>query len=177
MVEVDMRRATPADSEFAYQARKGAFRAYVEMTTGWDEAEQRQVHGRRFAEHEFRVIQVFGADVGILALGREPNCVKVNQLFILPEYQGRRIGELCMQRVIDDAVGKGLPIRLRVLKVNPRALAFFRRLGFESEGESETHVFMEKPIVTKGSSATDCLVGRQTARHLRHGAAVRQEHS
>jgi ribosomal protein S18 acetylase RimI-like enzyme len=122
------------------------------MATGWNEAEKRQLHGKRFAAQEFRVIQASGADVGILALGREPDCVKVNQLFILPKYQGRRIGELCMQRVIDDAGRTGLPIRLRVLKMNPRAIAFFRRLGFKSEGESETHVFMEKPIVRKGSS-------------------------
>jgi RimJ/RimL family protein N-acetyltransferase len=36
-----------------------------------------------------------------------------------------------------------LPVRLRVLKVNPRALAFYRRLGFTCTGETETHDLME----------------------------------
>jgi RimJ/RimL family protein N-acetyltransferase len=39
----------------------------------------------------------------------------------------------------------GVPVRLRVLKVNPRALAFFERLGFARAGETETHVLLERP--------------------------------
>jgi hypothetical protein len=73
MDDVNLRQATTADSEFAFQTKKAAFRQYVEMVWGWDEAEQRQVHERRFAEQEFWVVQVSGTDVGILAVVREPN--------------------------------------------------------------------------------------------------------
>jgi RimJ/RimL family protein N-acetyltransferase len=141
---VALRSAMPADSGFAYRVREAAFRTCVEAVWGWDEAEQRRLHSRRFASQQFRVIRASGVDVGVLAAARGPDCVKVNQVFILPERQGGGIGGECMRQVIEEADAAGLPVRLRVLKVNPRAAGFFQRLGFRSAGESETHVFMER---------------------------------
>jgi ribosomal protein S18 acetylase RimI-like enzyme len=63
---------------------------------------------------------------------------------INPEYQGRGIGTACIRRIIEDAVAFELPVRLRVLKVNSRAITFYQRLGFRSIGESDTHVLMER---------------------------------
>ncbi|NIA13097.1 MAG: GNAT family N-acetyltransferase [Nitrospiraceae bacterium] len=127
----------------AYQIKKAAFRTYVEIVWGWNETEQRQHHEKRFAAQEFHVIQASGTDVGILAIDREFDYVKVNQLFILPECQNRGIGKACMTQVIADARKEGLPVRLRVLKANPRAVAFYRRLGFSRIADSDTHVSME----------------------------------
>ncbi len=139
-----LRKATADDSEFAYQTKKAASRSYVEKVWGWDEEEQRQLHERRFISQDFYVIQASGIDVGILAMVREPDCVKLNQLFILPEYQSRGIGAACMMRVIEDAEALKLPVRLRVLKVNGRAIVFYERLGFKSIGENDTHLLMER---------------------------------
>jgi len=143
MTEIRLRHATAADSEFAYQTKKAAFRTYVEAVWGWDETEQRRLHKERFAAQEFRVIEAFGADVGILALDRRDDCLKVNQLFILPEHQNQGIGTASLMQTIADAREAGLPVRLGVLKVNPRALALYRRLGFSQTGEADTHVLME----------------------------------
>lgn len=132
------------DSEFAYRTKKAAFRKYVEKVWGWDEEEQRQLHERRFASQDFRMIQLGGIQVGIMAVVLCPDCLKLNQLFLLPEYQGKGIGTECMMRIIEEAHGLDLPVRLRVLKVNGRALAFYQRLGFTSIGETDTHVLMER---------------------------------
>ena len=144
MRNLKLRKATVNDSEFAYRTKKAAFREYVEKIWGWDEAKQRQLHERRFASQDFQVIQVSGVDVGILAVVRQPDCVKVNQMFILPEYQSRGIGAACIRRIIEDAVVSKLPVQLQVLKVNSRAVAFYQRAGFRSIGESDTHVLMER---------------------------------
>jgi GNAT superfamily N-acetyltransferase len=144
MDNLRLRKATVADSEFAYRTKKAAFRKYVEKVWGWDEEEQRQLHERRFASQDFQVIQVSGIDVGILAIVRQPDGVKVNQMFILPEYQSKGIGAACMMRIIEEAAVSGLPVRLQVLKVNKRAVVFYQRLGFRSIGESDTHVIMER---------------------------------
>ena len=144
MDNLGLRKATADDSEFAYRTKKAAFRKYVEKVWGWDEEEQRRLHDRRFASQDVQVIQVSGIDVGIVAVVREPDCVKLNQLFILPEYQSRGIGTACMMRVIEDATALGFPVQLRVLKVNSRAVVFYGRLGFGSIGESDTHVLMER---------------------------------
>jgi GNAT superfamily N-acetyltransferase len=142
-VSLTLREANPSDSEFAYRAKRAAFKAYVEKAGGWDEDEQRQLHDRRFGTHDFRVINSDGTDIGIIAIAVATDCVKVHQLFILPEHQGKGIGGECMSLILEEASRLGLPVRLRVLKVNPRALAFYRRLGFTRTGETDTHWICE----------------------------------
>ncbi|MFC1932900.1 GNAT family N-acetyltransferase, partial [Chloroflexota bacterium] len=144
MNNLRLRKATADDSEFAYQTKKAAFREYVKKVWGWDEDEQRQLHERRFASQDFQLIQVSGINVGILAVAWQPDCVKVNQMFIVPEYQSRGIGAACIMRIIEDAAVHKLPVRLQVLKVNNRAVAFYQRMGFRCTGESDTHVLMER---------------------------------
>ena len=124
--------------------KKAAFKTYVEQAFGWDEKEQRQLHDMRFPSQEFYVIQTSGIDVGILAMVREPDCVKINQLFIRTEHQSGGIGLACMTHMMKDAEALGLPVRLRVLKVNSRAIVFYQRLGFNQVGENNTHLLMEK---------------------------------
>jgi len=143
---VRLRRATPEDSEFAYRVKKTTLAEYVRQVWGWDEDEQRRLHQRRFASQDFQVIVVSGADVGILALSRKSDRLRVNQLLVLPDYQGRGIGTACMKQVIEDATGRRLPVRLQVLKVNRRAIEFYRRLGFSDTGVDDTHVQLERPV-------------------------------
>ena len=124
--------------------KRAAFREYVDKVWGWDEDKQQKLHRERFGAQDFRVVSLKGEDVGIMALCVEPDCLKLNQLFLMPSHQGMGIGAECMLRIIDEARELGLPVRLRVLKVNPRALAFYRRLGFLAAGETQTHVLMAR---------------------------------
>jgi len=138
----ELRIASPGDSEFAFAARKAAFARYAELAGGWREAEELQLHERRFNPREYRIISLSGVDVGVIAAHIEPDHMKLNQLFILPEYQSKGIGYACMRLVFEEARHLGLPIRLRVLKVNPRALAFYLRIGFSAAGETDTHFLL-----------------------------------
>ena len=139
---VTLRSATPEDSEFTYAVKKAAFREYVEKVWGWDEDEQRGLHERRFRSNEYRVIRFDGVDVGILSATESPECVTLNQLYILPEHQGRGIGRECVSVVTEEARSSGLPVHIRVLRVNPRAIAFYERSGFRRVGETDSHVLM-----------------------------------
>ena len=143
MNSLTLRKAGPNDSEFAYRARRAAFKEYVEKVEAWDEDEQRQLHEQRFGAQDFRVINLAGTDVGIMGVAKTPDCVKVNQLFLLPEHQGKDIGRRCMLLIMEEARQLGLRVRLRVMKVNPRALAFFQRLGFMRIDETDTYHLME----------------------------------
>jgi len=120
-----------------------------------------------FAAHDFRVIELSGKDVGILAMSRQPDCVKLYQMFILPVYQGKGIGEACMKLIVKDADVLKLPIRLQVLKVNPRALAFYHRLGFKQIGESDDQHFNGKTILIN-------LFSLYLHQHKYHGYAIRR---
>lgn len=140
---ITLRPAMPEDSDFAYRANRAAFRVYIEQIAGWDEAAQRELHERRFSTQTYRIISTDGADVGILASEVLPDCLKLNQLFILPEHQSRGIGRQCMLLVMSEARELRLPVRLRVLHVNSRALDFYERLGFTRVGQTATHHLLE----------------------------------
>ena len=115
-----------------------------EQVWGWDDSYQRELHNRRFAAQDVCIIQFCGVDVGFLAISHTSGMLKVNQLFILPEYQERGIGSACMRRILDDASLEQKPVMLQVLRVNTRSIAFYQRLGFTIVGESTTHVQMER---------------------------------
>ena len=144
MEELHIRKACTSDSEFVFTVKKAAFQEYVEQVWGWDESYQRELHERRFTTQDLRIIQFCGTDVGFLATSRTRATLKVNQLYILPEYQGRGIGTACMARVLDDASLRQKPVVLQVLKVNTRGVVFYQRLGFTIVGETTTHVLMKK---------------------------------
>lgn len=144
MEELHIRKAYVSDSEFVFTVKKTAFQEYVEQVWGWDESYQRELHHRRFTTQDLRIIQFCGTDVGFLATSRTRATLKVNQLYILPEYQGRGIGSACMARVLDDASLRQKPVVLQVLKVNTRGIVFYQRLGFTIVGETTTHFLMKK---------------------------------
>lgn len=141
---IRFRKASQNDSEFAYKVKKVAFEEYVEKIWGWDEDIQRQLHEELFKTQEFRIIELSGVDVGIMAVEIKSDHVKVNQLFLLPCYQGKGIGTQCMDQIMKQAAQMNLPIRLRVLKINPRALVFYERIQFTRIGETNTHILLER---------------------------------
>lgn len=144
-----IRVAGENDKEFAYQAKRAAFRGYVEQVWGWDEDKQRKLHDQRFGAQEFWVISLDGTDVGIMSVDREPDSVFVNQIYILPQHQKQGIGRRCMSVVVDEGNKLDLPVRLRVLKVNHRAVTFYERLGFTITDETDTHFLMQKECLFK----------------------------
>jgi ribosomal protein S18 acetylase RimI-like enzyme len=138
-----LRQATSQDKEFAFQTKKAALGEYVAQTRGWDEDEQRLFHERRFETQDFQIVRFGMVDAGVLSVDRQPDCITVNQLYILPAHQNLGIGSICMATIFDEAAAAGVPVRLQVLKVNSRALAFYERLHFRKIGECDTHIFME----------------------------------
>ena len=144
MEELSFRKAQANDSEFVFTVKKAAFREYVEQVWGWDDNYQKELHHRRFALQDIQIIQFRGIDVGFLATSNTSDTLKVNQLFILPEHQGRGIGSACMTRIVDDANLEQKSVTLQVLKVNTRGITFYQRLGFSIVGENPTHFQMEK---------------------------------
>ena len=145
MEELKVRKAQATDSEFVFTVKKAAFQEYVEQIWGWDDTYQRDLHNRRFASQDLRIIQFHGTDVGFLSTSHTPDTLKVDQLYILPEYQGKGIGAACMRRIMDDANLEQKPVTLQVLKINTRATAFYQRLGFIIVEENSTHFQMKRP--------------------------------
>lgn len=138
------RRAAEADCEFCYRVREQSFRKHAEKVRDWDEEGERARHRTRFESQDFQVIQWEGLDVGILAAETKPDALKIFQLFILPEHQGKGIGSSCMEHLIKEAAMLHVPLRLQIIRGNDRALSFYRKHGFQHAEKTDTHIQLER---------------------------------
>jgi len=140
---IDLRAAVAADSELVYRIKVAAFRGYIELAWGWDDAFQRDYHERYYNPANTRIITNEGVDVGYYEFAWNEGALYIHDVYILPEYQGHGIGTVVMHMVLQNAAIRNAPVRLGVLKVNPRAKAFYERLGFVAISETEKHMLME----------------------------------
>lgn len=136
-----LRPATQEDEEFCYLVLKTTMRGYVDQIWGWDEAWQRTYFASKFDPAQNQVIVLDGIDVGVFSVEEREDELFISRLYILPAYQRRGIGTYLLKSVIDKGQALGLPVRLQVLVNNP-ARQLYERLGFQSSGESATHIVM-----------------------------------
>jgi len=142
MPEVSLRPATQQDGPFLYQLLKATMQAYVAQTWGWDEDWQRTTFWARFDPAHGQIIVRDGQDVGVLTVEEHADEVFLSQIYILPAHQGQGIGAVLIRSVLQRGTDLRLPVRLRVLRVNP-ARRLYERLGFVVTGETDTRYFME----------------------------------
>ena len=159
-MDVLLREAVPADSEFVFDVRRQAFRKYIERAFEWDENREFKRHEERFNSQRFRIITAESVDVGYMATAVYsptidlPASLYLHQLMLLPAFHSKGIGAACLRLLADEATSLGLPIRLRVLRVNPRAFAFYVAFGFETVDESDSHLTLEStPLQTPNTRA------------------------
>ncbi len=62
-----------------------------------------------------------------------PDCGEVYAIYLLEEYQGRKIGYHLMQRALDELAAYGT-IALWVLEGNEKAIRFYEKIGFRFDG-------------------------------------------
>lgn len=143
--EFTLRPAIDDDREFLFQLRRTALGAYLEQTYGpWDEAAERARFEERTRTSHYRIVEVDGVAAGCLGVAPGAEAHALHRVFLLPAFQRRGIGTALVALVVEEARTAGVPVRLRVLRVNP-ARRLYERLGFAVTGSSDTHVLMEHP--------------------------------
>jgi ribosomal protein S18 acetylase RimI-like enzyme len=148
MTPVDLRPATPADSEFCYQLHKAAMGDYITAIWGWDEQRQRGFHARSFNPDRWQIITVGGADIGMLDVEYSPGEIYIARIEIHPDYQGQGIGTYLISALADEARRKSQDLFLDVLSVNHRAQTLYQRLGLKEvarHGENNIKITMRLP--------------------------------
>jgi len=141
--QVSLRPATAADTAFACDTTRETMREYTVATWGeWKEDDAQRRAAESIAAGETRIIEFDGVPIGIQTVTREADCIRLLQLYIRPGHQNRGIGSRLIRQLLDQARAEGLPLRLRVLRVNP-AFALYQRLGFKVVQEAPERFFME----------------------------------
>jgi ribosomal protein S18 acetylase RimI-like enzyme len=145
-----LRPAHEGDREFAWELRRTTMRGYVEQIWGaWDDAAQQARFELAFDGNRPSIIEIEGRSVGVILVAKRETEVFVSNIEVAPEFQGQGIGTGVLQAVFAEAASENLPVRLRVLRSNPRARSLYERLGFELEGQTETHfLLVRRPPVT-----------------------------
>lgn len=139
-MDFELRPATDRDRDFLYALHRAAMRESVARTWGWDEAWQRAHFDARFDPRGVEVIRVGGRDVGAVQAEEREAELYVASLAVAPEAQGRGLGTAVVRALIARAEVRLVPVTLQVLKTNPGARRLYERLGFQTDGETTTHV-------------------------------------
>jgi ribosomal protein S18 acetylase RimI-like enzyme len=143
MPRFSYRDASANDLRLTYEITRDAMRKYVEQTWGeWNEAEQIQKHRDSFTPVTHRIICIGEKEAGVVAVEDLPDHVWLVKLYLLAKARGQGIGSAVLRDVIGHAERLGLPIRLRVLRVNEQAQALYARHGFRIAGETPERCFM-----------------------------------
>ena len=138
MQQFEVRQATPGDRDKLYRIKREAMRPYVEQVWGWVEELQERRFRQGYDHTETQVVLVDGLAVGLLRVSERESAVFIDQIEIVPDFQGRGIGTA----LIKDIVARGRPVDLGVLKVNVDARRFYERLGFRVISDNEKHYQM-----------------------------------
>jgi ribosomal protein S18 acetylase RimI-like enzyme len=94
------------------------------------------------------VAEIDGELIGFATAGARrdhdfPRPIELEALYVLADHHGTGAG----QQLLDAAVGAA-PAFLFVAEDNPRAQAFYRRNGFEFDGEIEGYPLVRTPIIS-----------------------------
>lgn len=141
-MRVHLRPAKSDDAEFAFRVERETMEAYAIETWGAchsSEALDRAI--TNIAAGRTQVIELEGTPIGVLRVERTPTSLNLQQIFILPEFQRRGLGSELVNHLVREAQAHRLPLKLRVLKVNPAA-HLYERLGFAVVETSPTHLYM-----------------------------------
>jgi GNAT superfamily N-acetyltransferase len=125
-----IRRSTIDDAPLFYAVIDKTMRDFIMATWGrWNEDRVRQESLEDSVSPNARVIQVGDVGVGVSIVDRLPTHIQLKQLYLLRDYQRMGIGSALITGLIREASQDRVPIRLRVMAINP-AKQFYERFGF-----------------------------------------------
>jgi GNAT superfamily N-acetyltransferase len=105
-------------------------------------AAQHRYYQESYASSRFDVVLVDGCPAGRLYVARWPEELRVVDIALLPEFRRRGIGTGLLRALLEEAAGRGLPVRIHVERFSP-ALALYERLGFRLLEDRGVYLFLE----------------------------------
>ncbi len=99
---------------------------------------QHSEYFRRYDHAKYAVIQWDGISIGRIYIDYRDDEVRILDIAILSDYQGKGIASLVLRGVCIDAAFRSLPVRLSVSLLN-RAVRLYKSLGFVAIGP-QSHI-------------------------------------
>lgn len=117
---------------------------YVAATTGWDEVKEKEIFTKYFdfSSYQISVIVFDNSDIGYLKVDCTDKGIFLANIHVHPDYQNQGIGSGIIKSLLVEAERRGVPVSLKVLKVNEAAQRLYERFGFRIEEEAEDYYLM-----------------------------------
>jgi GNAT superfamily N-acetyltransferase len=141
-MKVSLRAAVDADFE-ACRRTYFAEMDWVNERLGLKRDDQESMFRKLWDPAQVCIIQADGVDVGWLQSVVSKSEHMLGQIFVDAPFQRRGIGTEVLSRIIEEASGRGLAVRLAVVKFNP-SRRLYERLGFRVTHEDERKVYMSR---------------------------------
>ncbi|MDW9250051.1 GNAT family N-acetyltransferase [Burkholderia cepacia] len=137
---IRLRPACAADLPFLLTLRRLTMTVYLQRVGAPTDDE---AHDRRIRANFDDAMIVCDVDdaIGLPKVTRAAHEWHVHQIQILPDHQGRGIGEAVLNALLADAARAHVPVSLSVLHGNP-ARRLYERLGFRVESATDTSTSM-----------------------------------
>jgi GNAT superfamily N-acetyltransferase len=141
-MKVTLRPAIDADFE-ACRRTYFAETDWINERLQLDRDDQEAMFRKLWKPTQVCVIQADGVDVGWLQTVVSKDEEFLGQIFVDAPFQRKGIGTEVLQRIIEEASGRALPVRLAVVKFNP-SRRLYERLGFRVTHEDDRKVYMTR---------------------------------
>ncbi|HLN61494.1 MAG TPA: GNAT family N-acetyltransferase [Symbiobacteriaceae bacterium] len=104
---------------------------------------QQRSYAMQFPGAGHQVILHEGVPAGQVMVLRLPDSIRLIDMAVLPDFQGKGLGTAVLQGLQAEARQAGKPLQLSVRKENMGARRLYERLGFITTAQSETQYAME----------------------------------
>jgi len=138
-----LEQASEADFDRLFDLRIFAMRESLKRIGRFDRQRAYDRFRSTFRPEHTRLITVGGGLAGCVALGMSEDGLLLEHFYILPEQQGRGLGQAVLRQVLQEADAAALPVRLSVLQKS-EAGRFYARQGFTVTGQDEWDVYYER---------------------------------
>jgi len=142
-MNISRRPAAIDDTDFARSVHHRAYRDVIERQYGpWDESTQDKLFAAAWSGAEHEIVLCDDARCGYTSIENRDDAIYLHELVIDPDFQCRGIGTDILRNVIEQAILRRVPVRLRTHVTN-RAKNLYRRMGFQETARTESHVLLE----------------------------------
>ncbi len=142
MTEFTLEPLTVADGDFRLRVFRATIKPSIDELFGWDDATQAAMILDQLKGGTHAAIVSGGQRAGIVQVEESPEAMSLNQIEILPEFQGLGIGTAVIQSLMARCDRDGKPLTLHGFAPNLSARRLYERLGFVVTDEVEPGVEM-----------------------------------
>lgn len=155
-MKITLKASQPSDEEFLFSVYAST-RLEELALVDWTEEQkaaflrmQFEAQSRFYVENypgaKFQLILLDGQLVGRLYIHRRQEEIRIMDIALLSEYRRRGIGTALLQRILEEAKSKQMPVTIHVERFNP-ALQLYERLGFHlKEDRGVYHLLEWSPV-------------------------------